>query len=82
MPSQLINIINLIGKTAAAQLSGPWSFIASFVLSISIKILDYYKVKHELKMQSEQKLEDFEKAIKDLQLTEEQRDQARKDFLR
>lgn len=78
----VLSFIQLIGKQAAAQLSGPWSFVAGFVLNIAVKILDYYKVKHELKMQSEKKLEDFEKAIKDLNLTEEQRDQARKDFLR
>ncbi len=82
MPSQLINIINLIGKTAAAQLSGPWSFLAGFVLKVAVKILDYYKIKHELKTAEEKKLQDFENAIKDLSLTDEQRDQARKDFLR
>lgn len=78
----LLSMVEVIGKQAAAQLSGPWSFVAGFVLKIAVKVLDYYKVKHELKVQSEKKLEDFEKAIKDLNLTEEQRDQARKDFLR
>lgn len=77
-----LSMVQIIGKQAAAQLSGPWAFVAGFVLNIAVKILDYYKVKHELKVQSEQKLEDFEKAIKDLNLTKEQRDQARKDFLR
>lgn len=78
----ILSFVQLIGKQAAAQLSGPWSFVAGFVLNIAVKILDYYKVKHELKALSEKKLEDFERAIKDLNLTEEQRDQARKDFLR
>ncbi len=82
MPSQLINIINLIGKTAAAQLSGPWGFVAKIVLSLAIKILDYYKIKHELKQQSEQKLEDFEKALKDLNLTDAEKDEARRNFLK
>lgn len=82
MPSQLINIINLIGKTATAQLSGPWAFLAGFILNIAVKILDYYKIKHDLKTQSEKKLEDFEKAIQDLNLTDAEKNEARRNFLK
>lgn len=77
-----LSMIEVIGKQAAAQLSGPWAFLAGFVLKVAVKILDYYKIKHELKTTEEKKLQDFENAIKDLSLTDEQRDQARKDFLR
>ena len=82
MQSQFLNVLKTIGNLAAAQLSGPWAFIAKFVLSIVVKVLDYYGVKHELKKQSEQKLADFEKAMSSTSLSEVEKDEARRNFLK
>lgn len=82
MQNQFLVILQLIGKQAAAQLSGPWSFVAGFVLTVVVRILDYMGVKHELRKQADKKLEDFEKAIVDLELTKEQKDEARRNFLK
>ncbi|OPZ24226.1 MAG: hypothetical protein BWZ03_00261 [bacterium ADurb.BinA186] len=78
----IIGLLNSIGKQAVSQLSGPAGLVAGLVLKFVIWALDYLKVKNDFKKQSEEKLAEYEAALKDPALTEEQKDEARKNFLK
>lgn len=81
MPGRLIDLLKLIGTTAAAQLSGPKAWIASLVIKIIVFILDYFKIKHELKKQFDEKLKQYEAAQK-AEMSKEQKDEALDNFLK
>lgn len=72
----------MLGTKAVGQLSGPAGFLAGVVLKIVMWLLDYLKVKHDFKRQSEDQLKAYEEALAKTDLTEEQKDAARKDFLK
>lgn len=78
----LLSLIEVLGKTATAQLSGPKAWLASLVIKIIIFFLDYFKAKHDVKKQFEEKLKQYEQATKDTSLTEEKKDEALDNFLK
>lgn len=78
----IIELLNSIGKQAVGQVSGPAGFVAGLVLKFVIWALDYLKVKNDFKKQSEEKLAEYESALKNPELTEEQKNEARKNFLK
>lgn len=80
MYNSLIVALKALGTTAIAQLSGPKAWAASFVLKIVIFVLDYFKVKHELKLQFEEKLKAYEAVKPDA--TEKEKDEALDNFLK
>lgn len=77
-----ITMLKLIGTTATAQLSGPKAWVATIVLRLVVFLLDYFRIKHDLKKQFEEKLKDYEKASTDPTLSEEKKDEALDNFLK
>jgi uncharacterized membrane protein len=77
-----LGALKLLGAQAVAQLSGPKAWAASFLIKIVVFFLDYFKVKHDLKKQFEEKLKDYEKAKASPELTEEKKDEALDNFLK
>lgn len=75
-----ITMLKLIGTTATAQLSGPKAWLASIVIKIVIFFLDYFKVKHELKKQFDEKLKSYESQGPNL--TEKEKDENLDNFLK
>jgi len=76
-----LTALKALGGTAIAQLSGPKAWLASMVFKVVIFFLDYFKVKHELKKQFEEKLKTYE-ADKAKPLTEKEKDESLDNFLK
>ncbi len=77
-----ITMLKLIGTTATAQLSGPKAWLASIMIKIVIFFLDYFKIKHELKKQFDEKLKVYEESVKNPTLTEKEKDENLDNFLK
>lgn len=80
--NQFLSFIELIGKQATAQLSGPKAWLYALLYKAVIFLLDYFKTKHELKKEFQAKLEAYEKSKLDQNLTKEKKDEALDDFLK
>lgn len=76
-----LSFVKLLGSQAVAQLSGPKAWLASLLYKAVIFVLDYFRMKHELKKQFEEKLAAYEKS-KQEPLSNEQKDAALDDFLK
>lgn len=76
-----LSFVKLLGSQAVAQLSGPKAWLASLLYKAVIFVLDYFRMKHELKKQFEEKLAAYEKS-KTEPLTEEKKDEALDNFLK
>lgn len=77
-----ITMLKLLGATASAQLSGPRAWAATLMLKLVVFLLDYFRIKHDLKKQFEEKIKDYEKASTDPALSEEKKDEALDNFLK
>lgn len=80
--NSFITILKAIGTQATAQLSGPKAWLASIVIKIVIFFLDYFKVKHELKKQFDEKLKAYEASKANPNLTEKEKDENLDNFLK
>lgn len=74
--------IKALGAAAISQMSGPKAWLASIVFKVVIFVLDYFKVKHELKKQFEEKLRAYEADKANALLTEKEKDESLDRFLK
>lgn len=74
--------IKALGTAAISQMSGPKAWLASIVFKVVIFVLDYFKVKHELKKQFEEKLKTYETDKANALLTEKEKDESLDNFLK
>lgn len=78
----LLTTLKVAGSAMISQLSGPKAWLASVAFKIVIFFLDYFKVKHELKKQFEEKLKTYEADKANALLTEKQKDESLDNFLK
>lgn len=74
--------IKALGAAAISQMSGPKAWLASIVFKVVIFVLDYFKVKQELKKQFEEKLNAYEADMANALLTEKEKDESLDRFLK
>jgi hypothetical protein len=77
-----LTVLKGVGATAIAQLSGPKAWLATVVFKVVIFFLDYFKVKHDLKKQFEEKLKTYELDKANALLTEKEKDESLDNFLK
>lgn len=80
--NRLLSALKVFGTQAAAQFSGPKAWVYSLLYKAAIFILNYWKAKHELKKQFEEKLEAYEKSKADQTISEEKKDEDLDSFLK